>query len=294
MALKENRLSRLLHETAPGVPLSTEDLRDRFNVSAQLALHYVKRGWLERIASGVYSLPNVPITLNGTLSFLQKNHSELHVAGKTALAWHGICHNVYFRETTVVWGKSKAGLPKWAGETFQVRYSAPQIFKFPNSQLDLLTRQPVPFLPHSVSCSCIERAILEMLSEVGTKESWEEARNIFELVSSVRETVIGQLLKSCSSLKAKRLFATWATETDLVNVPELFHDFSVSVGTGKQWLVTVSQGKKTTIRKVLPQTTNHFKTTNKPLHPALRRVESTGLSSNLHLPQTCHTSHKDS
>lgn len=278
MTLKENRLARLLCETSPGVPLSTEDLRYRFNVSAQLALHYVKRGWLERIASGVYSLPNAPITLNGALSFLQENHPELHVAGKTALAWHGISHNVYFQETTVVWGRSKAGLPKWVGKNFQVRYSAPRIFKFPNTQLDLLTRQPVPFLPHSVSCSCVERALLEMLSEVGTKESWEEAHNIFELVSSVRENVIGQLLSACSSLKAKRLFATWATETDLVNVPELFRDFSVSVGAGKQWHIAVSQGKKTTIRKVLPRCGNQTEAEHKLAHPSLLRSSQTSRS----------------
>ena len=272
----DNRFAELLNKATPGVPISAAELRDRFCISAQLSKYYVDKGFLRRLGSGVFCLPNDQVTIYGALMFLQKKEPELHVAGKTALAWRGIRHNIYFRETTVVWGRSKAGLPKWVLDNFAARYSSAQIFRFDDLHLDHLTCEPDPFCPLEVRCSCVERALLELLSEVGTKESWEEARNIFDLILSVRSEVLGPLLQACTSLKVKRLFAAWADETNLVNVPELFSAFKISLGTGKQWHVATMDGRRATIRKVK---TNCERVPGKAkdLHPALLRAGSAGL-----------------
>ena len=273
----DNRFADLLNKTIPGVPISAAELRDRFCISAQLSKYYVDKGFLRRLGSGVFCLPNDPVTIYGALVFLQNKDPELHVAGKSALAQRGISHNIYFRETTVVWGKSKAGLPQWAHDNFAVRYSSAKIFKFADLQLDQLTCKPAPFGPLKIRCSCIERALLELLSEVGTKESSEQARNIFDLVTSVREEVLGPLLQACTSLKVKRLFAAWAKETNLVNVPELFSTFNISVGNGKQWHITSMNGGRTTIRKIKTNCEQAQENT-KDLHPALLRAGPAGLN----------------
>lgn len=272
----DNRFAELLNKTTPGVPISAAELRDRFCISAQLSKYYVDKGFLRRLGAGVFCLPNDPITIYGALVFLQNKEPGLHVAGKSALAQRGISHNIYFRETMVVWGKSKSGLPQWVHDNFAARYSSARIFKFDDQHLDQLTCKPDPFCPLQVRCSCVERALLELLSEVGTKESWEEAKNIFDLILSVREEVLGPLLQACTSLKVKRLFATWAEETNLVNVPELFSAFNISLGNGKQWHITTMDGGRTTIRKV-KTSCEHVPKKTQALHPALLRAGPAGL-----------------
>lgn len=279
-ARTDSRLTRLMTEKKPGIPISMTELSENFGFSTQLAAHYVNRGWLKRLGSGVYALANEDISITGVLHYLQDQIPGLHVAGKSALAWQGISHNVYLRETTVVWGRSKAGLPKWVRQQFSVRYSSASLFDFPNDQLELQSRLPSPFKPHEVFCSCRERAILELLHEVSVNETWEEAKNIFELIPSVREDFLGKLLQCCTSLKTKRLFANWATETKLIDVPALYSKFGITTGSGNQWKVAVKQGQRTTIKKVSTTNASAVSGTSEPSytsHPALLRVGSAGL-----------------
>ncbi len=75
-----------------------------------------------------------------------------------------------------------------------------------------------------------ERAVLEMLYEAGVKQSLEEARNIFEGLRPPRKGLLGQLLSCCVSVKAVRLFLTWARETSLVEVGALLEQYQVRTG----------------------------------------------------------------
>src|SRR3546814_3139572 len=76
-------------------------------------------------------------------------------------------------------------------------------------------------------CSSDLRAILELLYEAGVKQSLEEARNIFDGLRSPRKDLLGQLLSCCTSVKAVRLFLTWARETSLVDVDALLERYPV-------------------------------------------------------------------
>ena len=51
---------------------------------------------------------------------------------------------------------------------------------------------------------------LELLYDVGTHQGLEEARNLFEGLSNPRKEILGRLLACCTSVKAVRLFLTWA------------------------------------------------------------------------------------
>jgi len=60
-----------------------------------------------------------------------------------------------------------------------------------------------------------ERALLEMLSDVGLRQGLEEARNIMEGVRSLRPEVLTTLLKNCLRVKVSRLCVQWAEELNL-------------------------------------------------------------------------------
>src|SRR5882762_3639601 len=83
------KLSALYSETASGAPLTSEDLAS-LGISADLAVHYVRAGWLVRLARGVFSRPNDRLALHPTLVLLQRSIEGLHVGGKSALDWYGV------------------------------------------------------------------------------------------------------------------------------------------------------------------------------------------------------------
>jgi hypothetical protein len=68
----------------------------------------------------------------------------------------------------------------------------------------------LPETPDGVLVSVPERALLEMLSEVGLHQGIEEARNIMEGARSLRPEVLTMLLKNCQRFKVARLCVSWA------------------------------------------------------------------------------------
>ena len=60
-----------------------------------------------------------------------------------------------------------------------------------------------------------ERALLEMLSEVGIHQGIEESRNIMEGARSLRPEVLTTLLRNCQRVKVMRLCMSWAEEMNL-------------------------------------------------------------------------------
>jgi hypothetical protein len=87
--IQRDKLNKLYTRLAPGTPLTSEDLTG-LGISADLAVHYVRAGWLERLARGVYCRPNDPPALHPSIVLLQRQFEGLHVGGKSALDWHGI------------------------------------------------------------------------------------------------------------------------------------------------------------------------------------------------------------
>jgi len=137
----------------------------------------------------------------------------LHVGGKTALAWRGVRHNVAVKERILLWGESPWKLPAWFVERFPARYLARQLFspKLPaNLGLGML-----PEAPEGPVVSEPERALLEMLSDVGVGQAVEEARNIMEGVRALRPEVLTPLLRHCLRIKVIRLCVQWAEELNL-------------------------------------------------------------------------------
>jgi hypothetical protein len=79
--------------------------------------------------------------------------------------------------------------------------------------------QPLPETPDGVLVSEPERALLEMLSEVGVHQGLEEARNIMEGARSLRADTLATLLKNCQRVKARLLCVQWAEELNLPWAP---------------------------------------------------------------------------
>ena len=93
------KLKTLYTQLPAGAPVTSAQLAD-MGISADLAVHYARSGWLKRLARGVYSRPGDTLSLHPSLVVLQKQIAGLHVGGKTALEWYGGGHKVEMRPTT--------------------------------------------------------------------------------------------------------------------------------------------------------------------------------------------------
>lgn len=157
--------------------------------------------------------PNDELNLAESIKFLARRLPNLHLGGKTALAWRGIRHNVVARESVCLWGAESGRLPEWFAARFKATYRARGLFDShlaPDFGL-----QPIPEDPSGPLVSVPERALLELLSEVGLGQDVEEARNLMEALRSPRLETLGPLLKSCTRVKVSRLCVQWADELQL-------------------------------------------------------------------------------
>lgn len=234
-------IKRLQTDLPRGAPFDLAVLAS-LGISAQLAARYAKSGWLVRLAQGVYAFPSDNFGIHGALQFLQQRVPGLHVGGKSALAMQGVRHNLASRDTLVLWGDVRYTLPTWFTSRFPARYVHASLFDWPDATLASKTLVTPPGLPDGLWVAAPERAMLEMLYEAGTRQSLEEARNVFDGLRSPRKELLGQLLSCCTSVKAVRLFLTWARETGLVDADELLARHPLCTGSAKRWMSRLADG----------------------------------------------------
>ncbi len=200
--IKGHKLNRLYTRIAPGTPLSSDDLT-ALEISPDLTIYYVRAGWLERLARGVYCRPDGPPALLPSIMLLQRSLEGLHVSGQSALAWHGIHHNIFQQSTLRLSGWEAGHLPTWFTERFPAEYHRNRLFEErPDRQLHVHpfeNRKGAPLI------STPERALLEVLSEVGLRQPLQEARELARSSDGLRGDIMLDLLKQCASVKTVRL-----------------------------------------------------------------------------------------
>jgi len=234
-------LIKTLQTSEPrGMPLDSATLRQH-GISSALAHDYVKSGWLKRLGRGVFMFAGDELKRNATLRFLERKMPGLHVAAKTALAWHGYRQNVPHLETLILWGSRKGTLPSWFNERFPTRFNTTRLFddELADSDFGLAS---LPESPDGPKVSCPERALLEMLSEVAVHQSVEEARSIIESVRQLRSRQLAALLERCRMTKTIRLCVGWAEELGLPWAEKAKEASSGKTG-NRRWVKRLRNGR---------------------------------------------------
>jgi len=233
-----SRLNDLYARVRPGRPVTSEELA-RMGVSADLAVHYVRAGWLTRLARGVFTRPDTPLDQHQSLRLLESRLKGLHVGGKSALDWHGVRHNVAQQPELHLYGWASRPLPAWFTERFPSNYHRLRLFdEKPDALLRVSRFQRKADGP---LVSDPERAVLELLSDAGVRQPLQEARDLLEGTSSLRATVLQELLERCKQVKAVRLCLTlgrelglpWAAKLDPKRLP---------TGSGQRWVGRSKEG----------------------------------------------------
>ncbi|MEG1680735.1 MAG: type IV toxin-antitoxin system AbiEi family antitoxin domain-containing protein [Stenotrophomonas sp.] len=233
-----SRLNVLYTRLAPGTPLTSLDLA-ALGISADLAVHYVRAGWLKRLARGVFCRPNDPPALHPSLLLLQRQFEGLHVGGKSALDWYGVRQYVAQQPVLHLYGWKAARLPEWFTERFPAEYHRKRLFdEQPAALLHVGAFEKRSGAPQ---VSAPERALLELLSEVGVRQPLQEARELVESAYSLRPDVLRELLQHCTNVKTVRLCLQLGREASLPWAAKL-DPAALPTGSDRPWVSRSADG----------------------------------------------------
>jgi hypothetical protein len=183
---------------------------------------YVKRGWLERIARGVFRRPVPNMQASNSIDWktciLSMQHimgHDLHVGSTTALGEQGHAHYLRLGESAPVWVYGDK-VPNWL---IKLPTDAPINIRprslFTDQKLGVIegktTGQPWDW---GLTMSTPERAILEAMDELPHHESFHTLDMVFESLTTLRPRLISDLLQACQKIKVKRLFFVFADRHD--------------------------------------------------------------------------------
>jgi len=208
----QSKLNTVYTQLPAGSPITSAQLA-QMGISADLAVHYARSGWLKRLARGVYTRPGESLSLHPSLLVLERQIEGLHVGGKTALEWYGVRQYVSQQAVSHLYGWVSARLPDWFVRHFPAEYHRKRLFgETPGKMLSVGRFENRHGAPQ---VSTPERALLELLDEVGVRQPLQEAREIVEGTYSLRAEVLRDLLKRCTSVKTVRLCLALGRELSL-------------------------------------------------------------------------------
>lgn len=234
------KLNTLYSKVKPGAPTTSEELA-ALGISNDLAGYYARAGWLVRLSHGVFVRPDTPLELNPSLRLLERRVKGLHVGGKSALDWHGIRHNVSWHEPRLrLYGWASAPLPLWFIERFPgSSYHRQRLFE--ENPRRLLRVGPFRDQEGAPLVSDPERAVLELLSEVGVRQPLQEARDLLEGTPFLRAGVLQELLARCQQVKTVRLCLALGRELSLPWAAKL-DSSQLPTGSTGRWVGRTKEG----------------------------------------------------
>ena len=212
--LKRNKINTLL-VNCPESPILTATWLEQHGYSRQLVRHYVQHGWLRKLGNGAFiKLAERPSWSDGVSTLQQQLSLPIHVGGLSSFELQGALHYLSLSQMNLVMlyadGDSAKKLPKWFADAFPTVH-------YHQSSL-ILSRTGIEFKEvwrQHLWISSLERAILEILSEVKTNSDYDHACKLLEGLHLLRPVLVQDLLEQCTLNKVKRLFLFLAEEHQL-------------------------------------------------------------------------------
>jgi hypothetical protein len=203
-----NKIIELYKILSDEIPYFSSYLME-LGYSYSLLQKYKKRGWIESLYKSVYIKPGSAISPLGIIYALQKQKNmKIHIGGTTALILKGISEQIYSikeMKNFHILSSMRIFVPKWikkfcSKNNLELNFKQLDIFKF---EIGLTSFN---YNKMNITISSTERAVLEMLSLIRTRNDYFDTLKYFELIGELRANVVMKLLENCRSIKSKRLF----------------------------------------------------------------------------------------
>jgi Transcriptional regulator, AbiEi antitoxin, Type IV TA system/Transcriptional regulator, AbiEi antitoxin N-terminal domain len=244
---KLNHLQQVLPE---GLPVDSDWLQKQ-GYSRQLIAKYLGHGWLASPVRGIYRRDSATIDPKSwepvVISLQNLLEVSVTVGGRTALELHGLSHYLSMAAPSEIQLYGSELPPSWVNKLSlkqQFVFHSTLLFKTSDGRIKRSkTYQQANFIEHkwgasvwSMLISTPERAILELLDELPTHESFHQADMLMEGLSNLRPKCLNMLLADCRSVKTKRLFLWFAQRHNHAWLKAIDTD-KVDVGKGKRMIV---------------------------------------------------------
>jgi len=233
---KNNKLNKLLSYWKDGVVYTSPWLSEK-GYTPDMLFGYKKSNWVKSIGRGAYVKAQDEPLWEGAVHALQNQLKySIHVGGETALELQGVRHNVSPRLNEChLYSPSKRKLPAWFtsydwGVEIKLHISTLFGEKEPGIK-SMELKNSVPILLAEP-----ERAILELLSHVNSKATFLKGWHLIEGMMTLRPDLVQSLLRSCKSVKVKRLFLFMAENNELPWYEKLKIS-EIDLGSGKRTIV---------------------------------------------------------
>ncbi|NQT76060.1 MAG: type IV toxin-antitoxin system AbiEi family antitoxin [Candidatus Omnitrophica bacterium] len=202
---KINQLYLCLPE---GVIAPGKWLQDK-GYSRQRVYNYVKGGWLKSVGKGAYSRPTTEVSWQGLVASWQHIESEAyHVGGETALNVQGFSHYLRLAGENLIYLVGSSKVPSWVRNValnVSLRVVHKQLFRDVSKNVGFTEiKSPIKDWPLKVSSP--ERAMMEVLVFVKDEFSFTFAAELMEGLTTLRPSVVNELLHACGHVAVKRLF----------------------------------------------------------------------------------------
>lgn len=166
---------------------------------------YVRSGWLERIAKGVYKIEGSTPTLYGAVaSYNMQLGKRCQIGASSALDLRGYSHFVAMgKPQAYLFTSAEERLPRWMLDSewdMTTKSFTTSLFKGDTGL------EKYEYNGHQLLISGPERAFMECLHLIPVNYSLMDVYYVMEMLTTLRPKLVQQLLEECSSVKVKRLF----------------------------------------------------------------------------------------
>lgn len=198
--------------------LATKKWLAEQGLSAHALDNAVKTGTLLLLATGVYSQYSRSLSWEGVVASMQRmensessNLPPVVVGGLSALSLSGLSQYLSLGSKPHIHLYAAGKLPSWLARlSFPVVFEGHRTSKlWPESLLTdkafIKQHEWEAELP-PVYFSCPEKAILELLMDLPDSVTFEHANELMQGLVNLSPRKLDALLKSCKSVKAKRIF----------------------------------------------------------------------------------------
>ena len=204
--------------------------------SYELQQSYRKSNWLKSIGKGAMIKSGDTLVLSGALLALQRTgNTNIHIGGRSALELQGLAHYLQINTPeTTLFANGRAKLPVWFEKNdWNVKTKLFRLSLFDNETLGMTDFRDGELI---MKISNPARAIMECLALCPEDFPLSESFELMEGLASLRPAKVQELLKSCKSVKVKRLFLHFAEKANHAWFKYL--DVSkINLGTGNRSLV---------------------------------------------------------
>ncbi len=200
MGTKINKLRQESHSN--GILLTS--WLEKSGLSRSEISDYIKSGWLQRISTGVYQFTGDKPSLYGIFASYQKQSGmKYHIGAASALELKGFSHYISMgKPVAVVFSPIRPPLPRWIKEA-DLDMSLADVS---SKVLGTAGIEQMDYQGQWLTVSSPERAIMECLLFSPKLYDLMDMYYLMEMLTSLRASLVQQLLEDCTSVKVKRLF----------------------------------------------------------------------------------------